>query len=95
MVVVLAVVHLALFLFFWALLVRMIFDWVQSFAPSFRPSGAALVLAEGVFTVTDPPLKGLRRLIPPLNLGAIQLDVGFLVLAIGTLIAMSLVNPFG
>ena len=56
MVVLLAVLHLALFLFFWALLVRMIFDWVQSFAPSWRPSGPALVLAEGVFTVTDPPL---------------------------------------
>lgn len=95
MVVALAVLHLALFLFFWALLVRMIFDWVQSFAPSWRPSGPALMLAEGVFTVTDPPLKGLRRLIPPLNLGGIQLDVGFLVLAIGTLILMGIVNPLG
>lgn len=95
MVVVLAVLHLALFLFFWALLVRMIFDWVQSFAPSWRPSGPTLLLAEGVFTVTDPPLKGLRRLIPPLNLGGIQLDVGFLVLAIGTLILMGIVNPLG
>lgn len=93
MAVVLALVHLALFLFLWAMLLRMVFDWVGSFAPSWRPSGPVLVLAEGVFTLTDPPLKALRRAIPPLNLGQIQLDLGFLVLALGTLLLLNLVNP--
>ena len=43
---------------------RMIFGWVQVFARDWRPSGILLVIAEGIFTVTDPPLKFLRRFIP-------------------------------
>ncbi|WP_462417336.1 YggT family protein [Kytococcus sp. Marseille-QA3725] len=93
MAVVLAVVHLLLSLFLWALLVRMVLDWVQSFAPHWRPSGPVLVLAEGAYTVTDPPLRTLRRLIPPLNLGGIQLDIAFLVIAIAVFLLLGLVNP--
>ena len=44
---------------------RMIFSWVQAFARDWHPTGILLVIAEGIFTVTDPPLKLLRRFIPP------------------------------
>ncbi len=68
------------FLFLIALIGRLIFEWIQAFARDWRPRGPVLVVAESVFTVTDPPLKVLRRVIPPLRLGAVQLDLSFMLL---------------
>ncbi len=48
----------------------------------FRPRGPMLVLFEVVYTTTDPPLRLLRRFIPPLRLGSIAFDLGFLLLFI-------------
>jgi len=81
-------VYLVLWLFLLCLIVRLVFDWVQFFARDWRPKGVLLVLAEAVYTVTDPPLRFLRGLIPPLTLGQIRLDIAFLVLFIGTGILM-------
>ena len=72
--------YLAVGIFFVLLLVRLVFDWVQVFARDWRPRGIALVIAEATYTVTDPPLRALRRVIPPLTLGTVRLDLGFLVL---------------
>jgi YggT family protein len=77
-----------------ALIVRLVFDWVQMFAREWRPRGAALVAAHAVYSVTDPPLKVLRRVIPPLRLGGVSLDLGFLVLFIALSIAMSITRSF-
>jgi len=87
--VLLSLLRLALYLFFLALIGRLVLDWVQALAREWRPSGPVLVAAEAVYTVTDPPLKFLRRLIPPLSLGAIRLDLAFLVLMLGTSILLS------
>lgn len=73
---------LLLWLYFLVLIARLVFDYVQLFARGWRPRGVMLVLAEGVYTVTDPPLRALRRVIPPLRLGAVSLDLSFLVLII-------------
>ncbi|WP_084040269.1 YggT family protein [Demequina sp. NBRC 110053] len=72
-----------LFLFMLMLFARVILGLVLSFARDWRPSGVALVATESVFSVTDPPLKALRRLIPPLQLGQFRLDIAFLVLFFG------------
>ena len=72
---------------------RMIFGWVQVFARDWRPTGIVLVLAEAIFTVTDPPLKFLRRFIPPLRLGMVALDLSFMVLFIVILILLEVVVP--
>ena len=76
------IAYLLVLLFVVALLVRMAFDWVMYFAREWKPRGVALLAAEAVFTVTDPPLKALRRLIPPLRLGGIALDVAFLIVLV-------------
>jgi YggT family protein len=86
------ILYLVLWLFFVALLVRLVFDFVQMFARSWEPKGIVLVLLEAVYTVTDPPLRALRRIIPPLRLGSIALDLGFLVLIIAVQIALSVVG---
>ena len=61
---------------------RLVLDYIQMFARSWRPTGVLLVVAEVVYTITDPPLKALRRVIPPLRLGSITLDLSFLVLVV-------------
>ena len=73
---------LLLWLFFILLIARLVLDYVQMFARSWRPRGPLLVVAEVVYTVTDPPLKALRKVIPPLRLGSISLDLSFLVLIV-------------
>ena len=72
---------------------RMIFGWVQVFARDWRPTGILLVLAEAIFTATDPPLKYLRRFIPPLRIGMVALDLSFMVLFFGVLILLELAVP--
>ena len=93
----LAVVKSALifvvYLFFTALIGRLVLDWIQVLAREWRPRGPILVFAEGVYTVTDPPLKFLRRLIPPLSLGSIRLDLAFLVLILAVSMTMRLLQP--
>jgi YggT family protein len=84
--------YLAVFIFLVLLIGRFILELVQSFARDWRPHGVILVVAEVVYTATDPPLKFLRRLIPPLRLGGISLDFGMLLLFIVTVIVLSVLG---
>lgn len=76
------VLGLALQLFFILLIGRLVLDYVQMFARSWSPRGVVLVVAEVVYTITDPPLRLLRRVIPPVRIGTVSLDLSFLVLII-------------
>jgi len=67
----------ALSLYVYVLLARVVLDLVQVFSRDWRPTGFLLVLAEIVYTLTDPPLRFFRRFIPPLRLGPIAIDLGF------------------
>lgn len=62
------------------LIARLIMDYVFMFARSYQPRGVAVVVLEVLYSITDPPLKFLRRFIPPLRLGGVSLDLSFLVL---------------
>ena len=75
--VIAAVLNTLLLVYVLVLLVRMVLDWIPFFNHEWRPKGAGLVAAEVVYTVTDPPLKMFRRVIPPLRVGAIAIDFGF------------------
>jgi YggT family protein len=74
--------HLVVLAFFLLLLVRLVLDWVQMFAREWKPGGIALVVAEVTYTVTDPPLRALRRVLPPVAIGTVRLDVAFFVLMV-------------
>ena len=84
------VVILVLWLFFILLIARLVLDYVQMFARSWRPRGPLLVVAEVIYTITDPPLRALRKVIPPLKLGSVSLDLSFLVLVVLVNIAIYL-----
>lgn len=81
-----------LYLFLLFLIGRLILDTLQSFARSWRPTGLVLVLAEVTYTITDPPVKLLRRIIPPVRLGNVALDLSFTVLFFVVVIAISVVG---
>lgn len=67
------------FFFLIALFVRLVIDWIQVFAREWRPTGIVLIVAEVVYSVTDPPIKALRRVLPSLRLGSVAIDLSFLV----------------
>jgi YggT family protein len=69
-----------LWLYLLALIGRLIFEYVRQFSRGWRPRGALLVFVTVIYGLTDPPLKFLRRIIPPLRIGGISLDLSFLVL---------------
>lgn len=81
-----------LWLYLLVLLARFVLDLVQMLSQDWTPKGPLLILAEGVYTLTDPPLKLLRRIIPPLRVGGVALDLSFLVLLIALQLAISIVN---
>ena len=92
MTAVLEVASFVLLVFFILLIARLVFDYVMMFARSWRPSGVAAVGLEVVYSVTDPPLKALRRVIPPLRLGNFSIDLGFMVLLFVVYVLMNIVN---
>ena len=88
--VILKLLALVVLFFFIVLIGRLIIDWIQVFAREWRPHGVLLVVAEGIYSTTDPPLKALRRVLPPLRIGQVQLDLAFIVLFLLVTILMRL-----
>ena len=82
------VIYVVLWVFLGLLWARFIVDWVQVFARQWRPRGVLLLLLEAVYTVTDPPINALRRVIPPLRLGQVALDLSFLIVMLATYILL-------
>jgi YggT family protein len=90
-----AVLYFVLFIFWLLLISRVIVEFIRSFARDWRPSGFVVVILELIFTITDPPVKLLRRLIPPVSLGGIRLDLSIMVLLFIVFILMSIVGRLG
>lgn len=88
-------IALVLLVFWFFLLARLVFDLVQAFSRNWTPRGPLLVLLELIYTVTDPPLRLLRRVIPPLRIGQVSFDLAFLILLLGTNILISVVRGIG
>ncbi len=79
-------------LFLYALFARLILDYVRMFARNWRPKGIGLMLVELVYSITDKPMRFVGRFIPPLRLGAVSLDLSFIVLFFGVQLLMGLVS---
>jgi YggT family protein len=77
-----SILDLILFVFLALMLIRLVVDWVQVFARSWTPTGPVLVVLEVVYSITDPPIKFVRRFVPPLRLGAVMLDTSFLIVLV-------------
>ncbi|MDK8763082.1 YggT family protein [Corynebacterium minutissimum] len=75
-----SILILAVSLYSWILLARIVIEMIQSFSRQFNPPRWFMMVAEVLFVLTDPPVKALRKVIPPLQLGGIALDVSVIVL---------------
>ena len=74
------------------LLARFVLDWVQLLARSWRPQGWVAALCEALYSITDPPLRAVRGVVPPVRLGGAALDLSPMILLIGIWIAMTVVE---
>jgi YggT family protein len=89
-----SIVHLVLLLYVFVLFARLILDYIPMFNREWRPKGFGLVAAEAVYTITDPPIRFFRRIIPPLRIGSLSLDFGFALTLLIVLILMNVVGLF-
>ena len=90
-----SVLWFALLVFLLLLIFRLVMEYVFMLARSYRPTGLVAVVLELCYTVTDPPLKALRRVIPPLRVGRVSIDLSFIVLFIAVQILMQVVGGLG
>lgn len=91
--VLLLVVYYLLFAFWLLLVARIVVEMVHAFARDWRPAGGVAVTLETIYTVTDPPVKLLRRLIPVVRIGGAGLDLSIMVLLLVVFILMRLAYP--
>jgi YggT family protein len=89
----LQIVYLFLLAFMYILFARFIMGMVMSIGRRWRPGRGSAAALEVVWSVTDPPLKALRRVIPPLRLGNVSFDLAALVLLVIVLLLKYLVLP--
>lgn len=85
------VLHLVLYVYLLILIGRLVLDWIQVFARQWRPRGVILVVAEAIYSATDPPLKAIRKVVKPIRLGGVAIDVAFLLLILAVYVLLSIV----
>jgi YggT family protein len=86
------VLYYALWFYLLILIGRLILSWIQTFSRTWHPTGIVLVVAEVVYTATDPPLRLLRRFIPSVRLGTVALDLSFMALFLVVLVLINVVQ---
>jgi len=89
------IVGYVLYVYLLVILARFVVEITRQFARAWRPAGVAAVGLELVYVATDPPIRLLRRLIPPLQLGSLRLDLSIMVLLLGILAAYWVVLSLG
>lgn len=87
-----SVVNVLLLVYLLVLLARLVLEYIPLFNREWRPRGAGLVLAEVVFTLTDPPLKLFRRFVPPLRIGPVAIDLAFTLTMIVVFVLLSVTS---
>jgi YggT family protein len=86
------VLYFLLLIYWLLLLARLVVELVRTFARDWRPTGVTVVILEVIFTTTDPPIKALRRVLPPIPLGPVRLDLSLMIVMIVVIIAMNVVS---
>lgn len=88
------IIYAALWLYMALLFIRMILSWVDVLSPGWKPKGPVLIVAETIYTLTDPPLRWLGRFIRPVRMGSVGFDVSYLVLVFAVWLLMRLTAAF-
>ena len=86
------ILYLLLLIYFFVMWGRFVLDLVRTFNRSWRPRGAWLVVFEAVYSLTDPPVRFFRRLVPPIRIGQVALDLGWSLAMLVVIVAMTVVS---
>jgi YggT family protein len=73
-----SLIQTVLWIFLLLLFARMVLSWVPVLVRDWEPHGPVLVVAELVYSVTDPPLRALRKVLRPVRVGNVMLDLAFI-----------------
>ena len=92
--VLLSILSIALYLYSLLLLARIIIELIVVLRDGWRPRGAAVVAFEVVYTLTDPPVRLFRKIIPPVRVGSVSLDFGVAASLFAVYLAMMVVSAF-
>ena len=92
LVPVLQVVYVLLYVFLLVLFARFVMSWVLAYGRRWHPGRGAAAGLEVVWSVTDPPLKALRRVIPPLRIGSVSIDLAALALLVMLFVLFAVVG---
>jgi len=87
------VVWYVLFAFWLLLTARIVIELVRTLAREWHPAGGVAVTLETIYTVTDPPVRLFRRIIPMVRIGGVGLDLSIMVLLLVVFFAMQLATP--
>ena len=87
------VLYWVLFVFWLFLTARVVVELVRAFSREWRPAGGVAVTLETIYTVTDPPVRLIRRVIPTVRIGGVGLDLSIMVLLLVVFILMRLAYP--
>jgi YggT family protein len=79
---VVSAVSFAIFLYVLLLLGRMLIGWIMALSPDWKPRGVSLVIIEACYSATDPPVRALRRVLPPVHFGHARFDLALPVLVL-------------
>jgi YggT family protein len=89
-----SILNLVILLYILVLFARLVLEYIPMFNREWRPKGALLVVAEVTYTLTDPPIRLLRRFIPPLRIGGIAIDFGFALTMLLCFVLLSVTRAF-
>ena len=92
LIVVWNILYLLLLVYFFVMWGRFVLDLVRTFNRTRRPRGAWLVIVEAIYSVTDPPVRFFRRLVPPIRIGQVALDLGWSLAMLLVIVAMTVVS---
>ncbi len=84
------IIGFALFVFWLLLIARVVVEFIRSFSRDWHPRGLTVVVLELILSITDPPVRLLRRLIPQLTVGAVRFDLSIMVLLLVAFIGMTM-----
>ncbi|WP_336659217.1 YggT family protein [Leucobacter sp. USHLN153] len=88
------ILRLALRIYTFILWARFVLDWITVLNRRFRPRGFWAVLVELVYTVTDPPIRMFRRLFPPIRLGQVAIDLGWMLTMVACWILIAILGAW-
>jgi len=92
--IILTVIDVLFTLYLLLLWARIALDLVRAFVHDWRPRGAMLIFAESVYTVTDPPVRFFRRVLPPMRVGPVALDFSIAVVMLAIILILAILGAF-